>query len=150
MSGESPEHKEIGLRGWISGTRSRATTLDKHRLAILPFSNISPDPQDEYFADGMTEELISTMSKISGLKVIARTSTMAYKGERKKVSDVAMELQVGTTLEGSVRKAGDKVRITVQLIDSQTSEHLWSESYDRELKDIFAIQSDISKMVPAR
>ncbi len=120
---------------------------DKTRIAILPFANISPDPSDEYFADGMTEELISTMSKISGLVVIARTSIMGYKGGQKKISEVARELEVGTVLEGSVRKAGDRLRITVQLIDPQTSGHLWAESYDRELKDVFAVQSNISKTV---
>jgi adenylate cyclase len=121
--------------------------LDKRRIAILPLTNISPDPADEYFADGMTEELISTMSRIRGLKVIARTSVMGYKGGHKKVDEVARELDVGTVLEGSVRKAGNRVRITVQLIDSETSEHTWAESYDRELIDVFAVQSDISMTV---
>ncbi len=114
---------------------------------MLPLQNISPDPKDEYFADGMTEELISTMSKIGGLKVIARTSVMGYKGGEKKIDEIARELKVGSILEGSVRKAGDKLRITVQLIDSVTSDHVWSESYDREMKDVFAIQSDISQVV---
>ncbi len=113
----------------------------------MPLQNISPDPKDEYFADGLTEELISTMSRISGLRVIARTSVMGYKGGEKKIDEIAKELQVGTILEGSVRKSGDKLRITVQLIDSATSDHLWSESYDRELKDVFAIQSDVSQTV---
>ncbi len=120
---------------------------DRKRIAILPFANISPDPTDAYFADGMTEELISTMSRISGLKVIARTSVAGYKGSPKKISEIGKELEVGTVLEGSVRKVGDRLRISVQLIDSQTSEHLWAENYDRELKDVFAIQSDISKTV---
>jgi adenylate cyclase len=109
--------------------------------------NISPDPADEYFADGMTEELISTMSRIRGLSVIARASVMGYKGGQKKISDVAKELEVGTVLEGSIRKAGNRLRITVQLIDSQTSDHRWAESYDRELRDVFAVQSEISKTV---
>lgn len=122
-------------------------TFDKKRIAILPFANISPDPKDGYFADGLTEELISTMSKISGLKVISRTSVMLYKDQKKNISNIANELNVGTILEGSVRKAGEKVRITAQLIDSQNSDHLWSESYNRELKDIFAIQSEISESV---
>jgi len=121
--------------------------LDKRRIAILPFANISANPGDEYFADGMTEELIATMSRIGGLKVIARTSVMGYKGGQKKISDIAKELEVGAVLEGSVRKAGERLRITVQLIDSQTSDHMWAESYDRELKDVFAIQSDIAKTV---
>ena len=126
---------------------SKQPSLDKHRVAVLPLQNISPDPKDEYFADGMTEELISTMSKIGGLKVIARTSVMGYKGGEKKIDQIARELNVGTILEGSVRKAGDKLRITVQLIDSESSDHLWSESYDREMKDVFAIQSDVSQTV---
>ena len=149
------DDKGIGIKGWISGSKPKPKTdgprheeaWDKHRIAILPFSNISPEIKDEYFADGMTEELISTTSKISGLTVIARTSIMRYKGGQKSISEVANELQVGTVLEGSVRKAGDKLRITVQLIDPQTSGHLWAESYDRELKDVFSIQSDISKTI---
>jgi TolB-like protein/tetratricopeptide (TPR) repeat protein len=123
------------------------TEVDRKRIAVLPLTNISPDPRDEYFADGMTEELISTMSRISGLKVIARTSVAGYKGSSKKISEIGKELEVGTVLEGSVRKVGDRLRISVQLIDSQTSEHLWADNYDRELKDVFAIQSEISKTV---
>src|SRR3989442_14533479 len=88
-------------------------TLEKRRIAILPFANISANPADEYFADGMTEELIATMSRIGGLKVIARTSVMGYKGGQKKISDVARELEVGTVLVDSARKAGDRLRITV-------------------------------------
>ncbi len=124
-----------------------STQVDRKRIAVLPLTNISPDPTDAYFADGITEELISTMSRISGLKVIARTSVAGYKGSTKKITEIGKELEVGTVLEGSVRKVGDKLRISVQLIDSQTSEHLWAENYDRELKDVFAIQSDISKTV---
>jgi TolB-like protein/Tfp pilus assembly protein PilF len=150
------EDKGIGIKGWLTGPKPKAgikelsaeqVVSDRRRIAVLPFSNISPDAKDEYFADGMTEELISTLSKISGLVVIARTSVMSYKGGQKKITEVAKELQVGTVLEGSVRKAGDRLRITVQLIDPQTSGHLWAESYDRELKDVLAIQSDISKTI---
>ncbi len=125
----------------------KAPKFDSRRIAILPFSNISPDPNDEYFADGMTEELISAMSKIKGLKVIARTSVMAFKKKEKKIDEIAKDLEVGTILEGSVRKAGDRLRITVQLIDSETSDHLWSESYDREMKDVFAVQGEIAQTV---
>jgi TolB-like protein/Tfp pilus assembly protein PilF len=132
---------------WSEMKTSPSGQPDKRRIAILPFSNISANPADEYFADGMTEELIATMSRIGGLKVIARTSVMGYKGGQKKISDVAKELEVGTVLEGSVRKAGERLRITVQLIDSQTSDHMWAESYDRELRDVFAVQSDIAKTV---
>ena len=120
----------------------------KNRVAVLPFVSLSPDPEDGYFADGLTEELISTMSRISGLKVIARTSVMVYKGDqRKKIDDIARELNVGAVLEGSVRKSGDRIRVTAQLIDSATSVHLWAESYERELRDTFAIQSEISRTV---
>jgi adenylate cyclase len=128
---------------------SKKVKLDARRIAILPFSNISPDPNDEYLADGMTEELISTMSKISSLKVIARTSVTKYKGGEKNIDDIAKELKVGTILEGSVRKAGNRLRITAQLIDCRSSDHLWSESYDRELKDVFEIQREIAETVAA-
>ncbi len=132
---------------WSGQPAASSGSLDRTRVAVLPFANISPDPADEYFADGMTEELISTMSRISGLKVIARTSVVGYKGGAKKISEVARELDVGTVLEGSVRRAGQRARITVQLIDSRTSVHLWAESYDRDLKDILAVQSDIARTV---
>ena len=130
-----------------SSSSTMELRLPTNRIAILPFANISPDPHDEYFADGMTEELISTMSKVAGLRVIARTSVVGYKNSQKKIDQIAKELGVGTVLEGSVRKAGDRLRITVQLIEARTSDHLWAESYDRDLKDVFAIQSDISKTV---
>ena len=120
---------------------------DKHRLAVLPLVNISPDPGDEYFADGMTEELISALSNVGGLSVIARTSAMKYKGATKSVAEIGRDLNIKTLLEGSVRKAGNKVRITVQLIDAQSEEHLWAQAYDRDLEDIFAIQSDIAQRV---
>lgn len=133
---------------WTEASSSSSPNkLDMRRIAVLPFASLSPDPNDEYFADGMTEEIISTLSKIGRLKVIARTSVMRYKGGVKTVDQIGQELMAGTVLEGSVRKAGDRVRITVQLIDSQTNDHLWSESYDRKLNDVFAIQSDISRTV---
>jgi adenylate cyclase len=121
--------------------------LDRRRLAVLPFVSISPDPGDGYFADGLTEELIGRLSLVKGLEVIARTSAMNYKGEKKNVSLIGKELKVGTILEGSVRKAGNKVRITAQLIDASTEGHLWMENYDRGLDDIFAVQSDVAERV---
>ncbi len=124
-----------------------APAFPRSRIAILPFASMSSDPNDEYFADGMTEELISTMSRIGGLRVVARTSVMGYKGGSKKINEIAKELEVGSVLEGSVRKAGSVLRIAVQLIDSQTSDHIWSETYDRELKSVFEIQSEISRTV---
>ncbi len=122
-------------------------SLEKDRIAVLPFANISPDSKDEYFADGMTEELISNLSRIGGLRVIARTSVMQYKGVGKSVAEIGRELKVGTVLEGSVRKAAGKLRILVQLIDARSEEHLWSVGYDRDFKDVFAIQSDIAQRV---
>lgn len=147
------EDKGIGLKGWLTGQKSKSTpiekkpaqiALDKHRIAILPFSSISPDPKEEYFADGMTEELISTLSMVSNLRVIARTSVMKYKGTNKGIGEIGQELRTGTLLEGSVRKVENRLRATVQLIDAVTEEHLWAQSYDREIKDVFAIQSDIA------
>lgn len=117
------------------------------RVAVLPFSNISPDVKDEYFADGMTEELISTLSRIQGLRVIARTSVMQYKGVNRSVAEIGAELNVKAVLEGSVRKAGNKLRIGVQLIDAASQEHLWSEEYDRELTDVFVIQGNVAQRV---
>ena len=119
----------------------------RERLAVLPFVNISPDPNDEYFADGLTEELITKLSEVKGLKVIARTSVMNYKKKEKNISQIGRELDVGSVIEGSVRKAGSKIRVTVQLVDSRTEEHLWASNYDSQLDDIFAIQSDVAAKV---
>ena len=113
----------------------------------MPLQNMSPDPGDEYFADGMTEEMITVLSSVKELTVIARTSVMTYKKKEKKVSEIARELEVGTLVEGSIRKAGNKVRITVQLIDARNEGHLWAQNYDRNLDDVFAIQSEIAEKV---
>jgi class 3 adenylate cyclase/TolB-like protein/Tfp pilus assembly protein PilF len=118
-----------------------------HRVVILPLANISPNTADEYFADGMTEELISSVSKIRDIRVISRTSSMKFKGSGKTIKEIAKELNVDTVLEGSVRKSGSKLRINVQLVDVELDEHVWAQSYDRELEDIFAIQSDIASNV---
>ncbi len=155
MQSLGSEERGVGLKGWLTGpkrTGSKVGTqgleiLDRHRIAVLPLSNVSPDPQDEYFADGMTDEVISTVSKIEGLEVISRTSIMQYKKTARAIRDVSRELGVGTILEGSVRKAGNKLRVTVQIIDAVKDKHLWSNSYDRELRDVFAIQSDIAENV---
>src|SRR5215467_4237830 len=121
--------------------------LDKKRVAILPFVSMSPDPNDGYFADGITEEIISAVSGIGGINVISRTSVMGYKGTTKKVKEIGKELEAGSILEGSLRKAGNMIRITAQLIDVDSDRHLWARNYDRELKDVFAIQGDIAKNV---
>jgi adenylate cyclase len=122
-------------------------SLDRKRIAVLPFLNISPDPNDAYFADGLTEELIARLSTISGLKVIARTSIMRFKGTAKGVGEIGKELKSGTVLEGSVRMAANRLRVTAQLIDATTEEHLWVQNYDRQLEDVFAIQTEVAQKV---
>jgi TolB-like protein/Tfp pilus assembly protein PilF len=115
------------------------------RLAVLPLANISPDSKDEYFADGLTEELIATLSKVRELRVIARTSVSQYKATSKTVAQIGNELGVTSVLEGSVRREGNRVRITLQLIDARTQEHIWAESFDRELTDVFVIQREVAE-----
>jgi TolB-like protein/class 3 adenylate cyclase len=122
---------------------------DKPSIAVLPFTNMSDDPKQEYFADGMTEDLITDLSKISGLFVIARNSVFTYKGKAVKVRQVAEELGVRYVLEGSVRKAGDQVRINAQLIDAATGGHLWAERYDGSLTDIFGLQDQVARKIVA-
>lgn len=121
--------------------------LDPHRVAILPFANFSPDPNDRYFADGMTEELISTVSKIRELSVISRTSAMRYRDTTLPMRQIGHELRVGSILEGSVRKAGNKVRIAAQLLNVEDDRYIWSQDYDRDLTDIFGVQGDIAEKV---
>ncbi len=120
---------------------------DKPSIAVLPFVNMSGDPEQEYFSDGLSEEIITALSKITKLFVIARNSSFSYKGKPVKIKQVAEELGVRYVLEGSVRKAEDRVRITAQLIDALTGHHLWAERYDRDLKDIFALQDEITMKV---
>ena len=120
---------------------------DKPSIAVLPFVNIGGDSEQEYFSDGITEEIISTLSKVPQLFVIARNSTFTYKGKPVKIQQVGKELGVRYVLEGSVRKARGRVRITAQLIDAATGGHLWSERYDRDLKDIFALQDEITMKI---
>ena len=125
----------------------RESSHSEHRLAVLPFKNISANTDDEYFADGMTEELISTLAKIGGLSVIARTSVMKYKVTSKDVLQIGEELMVGTILEGSVRKTADKARINVTLLNASNQERIWSAEYTKDLKDIFMVQSEIAQNV---
>ncbi len=117
------------------------------RIAVIPFSSISPDSRDEYLADGLTEEVITALSQLGGLRVIARSSVDVYKSHPKSVSQIGSELNLRSLLEGSVRRAGNRVRVTAQLIDVATQEHLWSRNYDRDLDDVFAIQTDIAREV---
>lgn len=122
---------------------------DKPSIAVLPFANMSNDPEQEYFSDGITEDIITDLSKVSGLFVIARNSTFTYKGKAVNIRDVCRELGVRYALEGSVRKAGNRVRITAQLIDGSSGGHLWAERYDRELTDIFEVQDDVTQQIVA-
>ena len=121
--------------------------LDDRSIAVLPFTNLSRDPDNEYFSDGITEEILMALSKVRDLRVISRTSVMQYKGTFRAVRDIAQDLDVAHVLEGSVRRVGERVRIAAQLIDARTDEHLWAESYDRDLEDVFAIQSDVAERI---
>jgi TolB-like protein/class 3 adenylate cyclase len=146
-----------GLGFWFEPWRERVEPAavermayplpDKPSIAVLPFTNMSDDPAQEYFADGMTEDLITDLSKVSGLFVIARNSVFTYKGKAVKVRQVAEELGVRYVLEGSVRKVGDKVRINAQLIDATTGGHLWAERYDGSLSDVFALQDKVARQI---
>ncbi|MEL6656846.1 MAG: helix-turn-helix domain-containing protein [Bacteroidota bacterium] len=121
--------------------------VNEKSIAVLPFDNLSSDPENEYFSDGMTEEIINALSKIDGLKVTARTSSFVFKKQRKDVRHIGNELGVSLVLEGSVRKAGSRVRITAQLIRTDNGFHIWSENFDRELEDIFQLQDEISLLI---
>jgi len=121
--------------------------VEKPAIAVLPFNNMSGDPEQEYFSDGITEDIITDLSKVSGLLVIARNTAFTYKGKPVKVQQVAQELGVPFILEGSVRKAGARVRVTAQLISSENSAHVWADRYDRDLTDIFAIQDEITHAI---
>jgi adenylate cyclase len=120
---------------------------DKPSIAVLPFTNMSGDAEQEYFSDGMTEDLITDLSKISALFVIARNSSFAYKGRLVKVQEIGRDLGVRFVLEGSIRKSGNRVRITAQLIDAESGGHLWAERFDRDLTDIFATQDEVVEKI---
>ncbi len=124
-----------------------ASTVDPGSIAVLPFVNMSADKENEYFSDGISEELLNVLVKVEGLSVASRTSSFAYKGREVSAATIGGELKVAHVLEGSVRKSGNQVRITAQLIDTGSDRHLWSETYDRELTDIFAIQDEIAKAI---
>ena len=146
-----------GLIAWLQPWKSEVERADPARMAyvlpdkpsiaVLPFDNISADKEQEYFSDGITEDIITDLSKISGLFVVARNSTFTYKGQAVKIRQVAEELGVRYVLEGSVRRAEEKIRITAQLIDALKGNHIWAERYDRELKDVFSVQSEVARQV---
>ena len=140
----------IGYRFLGSSSEQRGQPVQsqtKPSLAVLPLTSLSSDPEQEYFADGLAEDVITMLSKFSGLIVISRSSGFAYKGKPVDVRDVARELDVRFVMAGSVRKSGNRLRIGVQLSDGQTGTHLWAESYDRELTDIFAVQEEVARKI---
>ncbi len=136
---------------WLTKTRRQPRAVaDKSvskKIAVLPFVNLTGDPEQEYFCDGMTEQLITNLSRVPELKVIARTSVMRHKNTEKDIRQISKELDAKYVLEGSVRKSDRRVRITAQLIEAQEGTHLWANDYDRELQDIFAIQDDVSQSI---
>ncbi|UCC83931.1 MAG: tetratricopeptide repeat protein [Gemmatimonadota bacterium] len=129
---------------WLRRSEVVGRARDRRSVAVLPFANLSADPENEYFSDGVTEDIITRLCKIPGLKVISRHSVMQYKAKAQNLREIGRDLGVATILEGSVRRAGDRVRITAQLANAKTDEHIWAETYERELTDIFAIQSDVA------
>jgi serine/threonine protein kinase/Tfp pilus assembly protein PilF len=130
-----------------SQTLPQQTVSAAKSVAVLPFANMSADPDNEYFTDGMAEEIINALTKIQSLRVASRTSAFAFKGKNEDIGEIGRKLKVSTVLEGSVRKMGNKLRITAQLVNVADGYHLWSERYDRELEDVFAIQDDISQAI---
>src|SRR3954454_7350535 len=132
--------------GFFLLPRASARRIDKS-IAVLPFENFSDDKENAYFADGIQDDILTNLSKIGDLKVISRTSVMPYRGAEKNVREIAKALGVSAILEGSVRKAGNRVRVNVQLINAANDEHIWSDVYDRDLTDVFAIQTDLAKKI---
>ncbi|HUO13096.1 MAG TPA: TIR domain-containing protein, partial [Caulobacteraceae bacterium] len=158
MTGWSGDRNAPGLQkvvasvGDLVGGVGRATTPSEpapRRLSVcvLPFANMSDDPQQEYFSDGISEDIITDLSKVSALSVVARNTAFGFKGKSPNIKEVAHQLDVSHVLEGSVRKAGNRVRITAQLIDGAAGDHVWAERYDRDLDDIFALQDEISEAI---
>jgi adenylate cyclase len=140
ISLDTPSNREADVAAATSGE-------DKPSVAVLPFTNMSGDPEQEYFSDGITEDIITDLSKVSGLSVVARNTAFTYKGKNVEVSEVAKRLGVDFVVEGSVRKAGSRVRVTGQLINAKDDRHLWADRYDRDLTDIFAIQDEITHAI---
>jgi adenylate cyclase len=137
----------LGAGAVTHPTAPALASPDKPSIAVLAFQNMSGDPEQEYFADGITEDVITDLSKVAGLLVIARNSSFAYKGKAVDIRVVARELGVRSVLEGSIRRAGNRVRITAQLIDAETGGHLWADRFDRELSDIFAVQDEVTQRI---
>ncbi len=147
------QHERLENRAPITLSLSKGDrafeSLDNPSIAVLPFANMSSDPEQEYFSDGITEDLITDLSKLSGLFVISRNSVNLYKGKAVKPEQVSQELGVRYVLEGSIRKAGNRVRITAQLVDATTGYHVWADRYDRDVQDIFALQDEVTQKIVA-
>jgi serine/threonine protein kinase/Flp pilus assembly protein TadD len=142
-----PADRFATVREFVQALEAPAPLAEEHSLAVLPFANLSHDPEDDYFSDGMTEEIITALSAIRALRVAARTSSFAFKGKNVDVRTIGRQLSVAAVLEGSVRRAGRRLRVTAQLIDVVDGYHVWSERYDRNLEDVFAIQDEIASNI---
>ncbi len=146
-SAAAPADASAQAPGSVSSAAPDLAAVSATSIAVLPFVNMSGDPANEYFSDGISEEILNVLARVPELSVAARTSSFQFKGEKRDVEQIATQLKVRMVLEGSVRKQDDRVRITAQLIDARTGYHVWSETYDRELKDIFAIQDEIARSI---
>jgi len=147
-SAETPRFVEtLSRRGYRFVGKIECDASQMRSLAVLPLENLSRDPEQEYFAEGLTEALITTLAKIGELRVISRTSAMQYKGVHKSLREIARELDVDAIVEGTVLRVGRRVRITAQLIDAPKETHLWAESYERDLRDVLTLQSEVAKAI---
>src|SRR2546425_10284634 len=147
-SADTPRFVEtLSRRGYRFVGKIECDAPQMRSLAVLPLENLSRDPEQEYFAEGLTEALITTLAKIGELRVVSRTSAMQYKGVHKGLKDIARELEVDVIVEGTVLRAGRRVRITAQLIDAPREAHLWAESYERDLRDVLSLQTEVAQAI---
>ena len=147
--GDAPAQSVVAADPPHESSRAALLLPDRPAIAVLPFLNMSGDPEQEYFSDGISEDIVAALSKLRWFFVIARSSSFIYKGRAVHIRQIAAELGVRYVVEGSVRKAGERVRITVQLNDVATGSHVWAERYDRELVDVFAVQDEITERIVA-
>jgi TolB-like protein/DNA-binding winged helix-turn-helix (wHTH) protein/Flp pilus assembly protein TadD len=139
----------LGLVAWAvqQYRQAKAASLPVHSIAVLPIANLSGDPSEEFFADGMTDQLITDLAKVGSLRVVSRTSVMPYKGGKKSLPEIARELKVDAIVEGSITRSGQRVRVTAQLVQARTDQHLWAETYDRDLGDILKLQDEVARSI---